>query len=329
MFTFYKIESEKSANCFSTNKGEWITVTVTNDKSDLWLINTYTESKEKLLDKKDVLVSGVVNSTGDTLIYSDAIGTNPWDVFKLDIKTKETAQITNDYLGQFNLHFGDEKGNIIFAKSGGKSSPNPQIAKIDITKNEGEFLIPDTDVAIQDFDVGNNKIVAIKFSYSKFITKRFKEQDNSSKIKYSIIEMDENGENVNELLSIHAINLHSISFSASGDDMILGGKGLINNEVGFYKFNLQEKNINPLLTEEELKKDSKINNFSQPYKGCLSSDEKNIYFVAVPADTKEITFSGISTHTNALYKYNFEEKEVTEIFKLPDAFIPSISCTYQ
>jgi len=122
MFTFYNVESEKSANCFSTNKGEWITVTVTNDKSDLWLINTDTESKEKLLNKKEVLVSGVVNSTGDTLIYSDAIGTNPWDVFKLDIKTKETYQITNDYLGQFNLHFGGEKGNIIFAKSRGKSS---------------------------------------------------------------------------------------------------------------------------------------------------------------------------------------------------------------
>ncbi|WP_027625662.1 hypothetical protein [Clostridium lundense] len=96
---------------------------------------------------------------------------------KLDIKSNETYQITNDPLGQFNVHFGDEKGDIIFAKSGGKSSPIPQISKIDVDKKEIQTFSLGSDIGVEDFDVRNNKIIAITFSFNEFLAKRIKQQD--------------------------------------------------------------------------------------------------------------------------------------------------------
>ncbi|MBC2399758.1 hypothetical protein [Clostridium tetanomorphum] len=328
IFTFYHTKSKQSAHIFTTNKGEWITVTVSNtqNKSDLWLINTKTQTKQKLLNNKDVEVTGKVNAKGNILLYSDAIGTNPWDIFKLDIKSNETYQITNDPLGQFNVHFGDEKGNIIFAKNGGKSSPIPQISKIDVNKKEVQTFILGSDIGVEDFDVRNNKIIAITFSFNEFLTKRIKQQDSSSKMKYSIKELDFSGNVTKDLKDINAVRLDSISFSKSGKAIILGGKGMLKDETGFYKLDLKESNLTTLLTEGQLK-DIEL---SQPYIACLSSNEQDIYFAANPTGTKpKDFFGGITAYPNALYSYNLKEKQIRKIFKVPDTFISSISSTYQ
>lgn len=312
----------------TNSKGELITITVSNNKSSLWLINTKKPSKEILLDNKEVLVTGTVNSTSKTLIYADAIDNSNWDVFKFNIKTKETTQLTNDILGQFNLHFGDENGNVIYSKSGGKTSPIPTISKINATKNTSELFILPNSQAIEDFDVYNSRIVAITFSFDEFITTRFKNQDETSNLKFSIIEMDENCESISELLNINAISLSSISFSASGDDLIIGGKGVINTESGFYKFNLKNKTLTTLLTEKDLKENCNISSLSS-YKCCLSQDEQNIYFIANPLNPKEISFYGITTRENALYRYNLKERKEYEVFKSPNSFISSLSFTYE
>ncbi len=102
-----------------------MTVTKSDNKSELWMIDTNNQRKQKLVSDRYPMIKGKVNAVGDVLLYSDAIGNNPWDVFKLNIPTNETYQITDDPLGQFNLHFGDEEGNIVLAKSGGKNSPVP------------------------------------------------------------------------------------------------------------------------------------------------------------------------------------------------------------
>ena len=182
---FHKTTGTLLTHSSNLIKGEWIVITVSNsqNKSDLWLLNTKTQIKQKILNNRDVVVAGKVNTNGDTLLYSDAIGTNPWDIFRLNISTKEVYQITNDPLGQFNLNFGDEKGNIIFAKSGDKNSPVPKISKIDVVKKEGKTFEFGSDIAVQDFYISKNKIIALTFSYNEFITKRFKEQNDSLKIK--------------------------------------------------------------------------------------------------------------------------------------------------
>lgn len=331
IFIFYKIKGGVLTNSNTLSKGEWIVVTVSNseNKSDLWLINTQNQTKQKLLNNKSVVVTGKVNTNGNTLLYSDAIGTNPWDIFKLNIESKEIYQITNDALGQFNLHFGDEKGNVIFTKSGGKSSPVPKISKIDINKKEAQTFSLGSDIGVQDFDVRNDKIIALTFSFDEFLTKRIKEKDDYSKIKYSIIEMDYYGNIVKELATISAVRIDSISFTRPGNSIVLGGEGILNNEKGFYKLDLKSNKIDVLLTQKELEKIGKISELSQPYIACLSSDEKNIYFTAIPEGANTKNIFGLTIYPNILYCYNFKEKKVSEIFKVQDTFIPLISFTYQ
>ncbi|MBC2581120.1 hypothetical protein [Clostridium sp. DJ247] len=99
----------------------------------------------------------------------------------------------------------------------------------------------------------------------------------------------------------------------------------IKNETGFYKLDLKESKV----TEEQLKETNKIIELSQPYTACLSSNEQYIYFVAIPTGTKSKDFFGITMYPNALYRYNLEERKISEVFKVPDTFIPSISFTYQ
>ena len=125
------------------------------------------------------------------------------------------------------------------------------------------------------------------------------------------------------------MRLDSISLSKSGNFIILGGRGVINNENGFYKLSLNGKKLRTLLTEEQLKKTNKIMEISQPHIACLSSNEKNIYFVAVPIGTHVANFMGLTTYPNRLYCYNLEENKLSEVFKVPGTFIPSISFTYQ
>ncbi|HAK43429.1 MAG TPA: hypothetical protein DCM59_12965, partial [Clostridium sp.] len=120
------------------------------------------------------------------------------------------------------MHFGDEEGNIILAKSGGKTSPVPQISIVDINGKNVRNIELDPDVAVQDFDVRDNKIIALTFSFEEFIKTKFKEQNNSAKINYSIIEMDMEGSNKKVISEIKAVSVDSISFSKSKDFIILG-----------------------------------------------------------------------------------------------------------
>jgi len=331
LLVFNRTANTLLTNSLNLSKGEWVVITVSNsqNKSDLWLFNTKTKIKQKILKNRDLVVTGKVNTKGDILLYSDAIGTNPWDIFRLNISTKETYQITNDPLGQFNLNFGDEKGNIIFAKSGDKNSPVPKISKIDVIKKHIGIIEFGPDIAVQDFYVYKSKIIALTFSYKEFITKRFKEQNDFSKIKYTIMEVATNSGEKKELANINAVRLDSISLSKSGKFIILGGQGVKNYEKGFYKLNVNGNKISTLLTQEQLKKTNKIIEISQPYIACLSANEKNIYFVAVPIGTHEANFMGLTTYPNSLYCYNLEENRLSEVFKVPGTFIPSISFTYQ
>ncbi len=331
LFAFNKINSKAVIGRNSSSNGEWLVATVTNsnNKSDLWMIDTETQRKQKLVSNRDAMITGKVNTTGEILLYSDAIGNNSWDIFRFNIPTKETYQITDDPLGQFNLRFGDEKGDIILAKSGDKNSPVPQISKIDVIKKEGKILELGSGLGVQDFDVGNNKIIALAFSYEEFITKKFKEQNDLAKINYYIIAMDIDGSNRTVISQITAVRLDSISFSKSNDFIILGGSGIQDNENGFYKLDIKKNKIDILLTQEQLKKTNEISEFSQPYIAALSSDEKNIYFTAISIGTSQKNILGLTVYPNALYCYNLEDEKVNEIFKIPDSFIPSISFTYK
>lgn len=319
----------------SPDNGEWLVLSVTNantdNKSEIWLVDTETQMKQKLVGNREPMISGKVNTAGDILIYSDAIGTGPWDVFRLNIPTKETYQLTNDPLGQFNLEFGDEKGNIIFAKSGDKYSPIPQISRIDVNKKEGKTIeLGSPDLGVQDFDVRDNKIIALAFSYEEYVTKKFKENDDWAKISYSIIEMDTDGGNRKVITEIKASRLDSISLSQSKDSIILGGYGLKDSEKGFYKLDLKSNKIDTLLTQEQLGKPNEVPEISQPYIAALSSDGKKLYFAAIPPGTSEKTIYGnITVYPNALYYYNLEDGKLREFFKIPDTFISKMSFTYK
>lgn len=319
----------------SPGNGEWLVLSVTNadidKKSEIWLVDTETQMKQKLVGNREPMISGKINTAGDILIYSDAIETGPWDIFRLNILTKETYQITNDPLGEFNLEFGDEKGNIIFAKSGDKNSPVPKISRIDADKKERKIIeLGSPDLGVQDFDVRDNKIIALAFSYDEYVTKKFKENDDWVKISYSIIEMDTDGNDRKVIAEIKASRLDSISLSRSKDSIILGGYGMMDSEKGFYKLDLKNNKIDTLLTQEQLGKSAAVPKISQPYIAALSSDEKSLYFAAVPTGTSEKTIYGnITVYPNALYCYNLEGGKLSEFFKIPDTFIFTMSFTYK
>ncbi|WP_460269668.1 hypothetical protein [Clostridium sp. CTA-19] len=335
LFIFNKMNSKAVIGKVAQGKGEWLILSVTNtntdNKSDIWMVDTETQVKEKLVGNREPMISGKVNTAGDILIYSDAIGTGPWDVFRLNIPTKETYQITNDSLGQFNLHFGDEEGNIIFAKSGDKNSPIPQISRIDVNKKEGKTIeLGSPNLGVQDFDIGDNKIIALAFPYDEYVTKKFKENNDLAKINYYIIEMNMDGSNRKVITEIKASRLDSISLSKSKDSIILGGIGVKDNEKGFYKLDLKSNKIDTLLTQEQLGKPNEVYEISQPYIAALSSDGKKLYFAAVPTGTSEKSIYGnITVYPNALYCYNLEDKKLKESFKIPDTFISNISFTYK
>lgn len=331
LLIFNKVSNRTSTSRSSSSNGEWIVVAVTNpdNKSELWMIDTNDQRKQKLVSDRFPMVTGKVNAAGDVLIYSDAIGNNPWDVFKLNIPTNETYQITDDPLGQFNLHFGDEEGNIILARSGGKSSPVPQISIIDVNDKSGKIIELGSDIGVQDFDVRDNKIIALAFSFEEFIQKKFKEQDDLAKINYSIIEMDMDGSNKKVISELKAVSLDSISFSKLKDFVILGGEGIHDNEQGFYKLDINKNKIENLLTEEQVKKTNEVSQISRPFIAALSSDEKNIYFAAIPTGTSEKNIVGITVYPNALYCYNFDKMEISKVFEIPDGFISAISFTYK
>lgn len=335
LFIFNKMNSKAVIGKVAQGKGEWLTLSVTNtntdNKSDIWMVDTETEVKQKLVGNREPMISGKVNTAGDILIYSDAIGTGPWDVFRLNIPTKEIYQITNDSLGQFNLHFGDEEGNIIFAKSGDKNSPIPQISRIDVNKKEGKTIeLGSPNLGAQDFDIGDNKIIALAFPYDEYVTKKFKKNDDLAKINYYIIEMNMDGSNRKVITEIKASRLDSISLSKSKDSIILGGTGMKDNEKGFYKLDLKSNKIDTLLTQEQLGKPNEVPEISQPYIAALSYDGKKLYFAAVPTGTSEKSIYGnITVYPNTLYCYNLEDKKLNEFFKVSDTFISNISVTYK
>ncbi len=310
---------------------EWIVASVTNNngKNDLWLIDSKTQKKQNIVKDRAVMTSGRINKDGDILIYSDALENEPWNVFKLNIKSKELFQVTNDSLGEFNLHFGDEKGNIIYAKSGNKDSPIPKIEKIDLTKKEGNIIDIGSDLGVEDFDIKNNKIIVLAFSYSEYVTKKLKQSNISEKILYSIIEMDMDGKNKKVISKLKAAHIDSIAFTNEEKIIVIGGEGIQGDEIGFYKLDLKKNELQTLLTEKQLQETNKVYRMSSPYIANVNYDSKKIYFSAIPTESKEKELYGINIYPNNIYSYSLENKELNEIFKGDGNFISSISITYK
>lgn len=334
MFTSYSSNPESVMTSLHLNRDEWIIASVykSNEKSDLWLIDTQSYKKKILLSNREVMANGKINSKGDILIYADAIGNNPWNIFKLNLKTKNITQITDDAIGRFNLNFADEKGDIIFSKSGGLSSPVPKIERLNVNKNESKiFNNLGADVAVLDFDIYNDKIIALTYPFSEDIKRNLNQKkfEELPPIEYNIVELDFQGKITKEIIHIRARDLDSIKFSASGNSIILGGNGIMENGIGFYRIDFENGKVSNLLLEEELKKSGKINKFSRPYIPCLSADEKRIYFVAIPSNAEIKNFNGLMAYHNVLYCYDLQEKKLAEILNITDTFITNISVTYR
>lgn len=328
---FNKVENSKILTQKNYESGEFLAISVVNEdkKSDLWMIDTIRNTSQKLISDREVMISGRVNKLGDKLLFSDAPGNNSWDIFSLNITNSEVYQITDDQFGEFNLAFGDEIGNIILSKSGGKTSPIPRISIINIEKNSGDFIELDDGLGVQDFDIRDNNVIILAFKYEEFIDKRFKNINDTSPITYSIIEMNLESMEQKIVAQFDAVQLDSISYCSSGEEVMISGKGIVNEDVGFYKLNINENRLEELLGQKKLIELNKIQSFCQPYKAILSKDNNNLYFIGTPIKAKELDVWGMSVYSNILYKYNFKSKELTEVFNIPNTFISSFSLTYK
>jgi hypothetical protein len=339
LFITYKFVFTDKATVNTTNMktGEYLVLSSYKKtaKSDLWLIHTSNGKPELLLENRDVMVSGKINTRGDLLIYSDAIGQGNWDIYMLNRKANKIFQLTDDKTGQFNLKFGDENGQLIFAKAGGIKSPIPQIARFQIDKEKADVLpIKYANNAVKDFDVYNSKIIAIAYSLEKEMERHNKKNENNlpdlPAMDYSIVQMDFNGENEKEIMKINAIALDSITWSANGDFVVFGANGINNKkETGFYKLNLKTKRITELLSEGSIKKaDNDIGNVSHPFISCLTADQRKIYFISTKKDSQLTDFSGLQAYPNSLYLFDLEKNEVKEVFSVKDTVVSDVSITY-
>lgn len=324
----YAVDYEKQILTISTFNSNGI--------GSIYAFDCKNEKVKPLLTDRQVMVNGRLNSNGSKLIYSDAIGNSPWDIYLLNLKNKDVQKVTNDKIGQFKACFGDITDNIIYVQAGGKDSPVPRIAKIDIKNNRSEYLtiFDDNDCAIGSFDILDSKMIILTYSYKKDVERH--EEKSAKKLKglptmlYKIYEMNLETEELIEVVCIDAQRIETISWSADNNEAIISGAGVYNTKgAGFYKINVHEKITRQLLSENDLRKTKKIERLASPYTLCMSIDCKKIYFSAVPAGVEIVNIAGIIYYPSYLYSYDLRNNLLKEVFNEPNSFITALSTTYQ
>ena len=320
IFTFYN-KKEKAALSLNDKKEELlVSFYDTDGKSNITKINSALKSEIKLVSDRNVWLSGNLSEDKNHLVYMDAIGDEPWQIFSLDLKNKKTYKITTDNCKKFGGKSGME--NTVYFEVFNSASDAAKIAKVNTKDKSSEiFDTSDTDRSFEVYDVRNNKIVAVAVSKSEN-NKRLEEANskNSSHktISYSIYEMNADGSSLKQIASVNANLIDSISYNYDCKKIIIGGKDINNeNGSGIYEVSTDTGKLTKLLTDSMInkQKDSILNGIGSSRLGVISKDGKLFYFAGIPKGAKTLQFGSINSFPRQIYSYNLSNHKIKEVYK--------------
>lgn len=322
----FTINNKKNAATISLHKnsGELvISLYDTDGKSNITKVNLASKEETKLVSDREVYLSGNLSEDKNSLIYMDAIGDEPWQVFSLDLKNNKTYEATTDNVGKFGGKAGN--GNTIYFETLDKLSGLSKIAQINTEDKSAKiFDIDDKDRAVSKYDSRNNKIVAVMFSNAED-NKRHTEANKTKKSKlnlkpmdYSICELNADGSNIKNIATVNAKNIYSISYNYDGKKAIIYGENINNdNDYGIYELSIETGEITSLLTNTMIhdQKDCIISEIRDNESAVLSKDDKLLYFTARPKDAGTLKFLDTTAYPQEIYSYNLADHEIKEVYK--------------
>ena len=305
-------------------------------KSSVVEINAEKHVENELVNNEEVWLHASLSGNKQYLAYTSAKGDGPWEIYLLDRNDKKTYQVTNDTLGQLIPRFGDEEGKTIYSEIIGPTYPVSKIAKIDVKKkNSIVFDTKQPDRAVEMYDTSKDKIIGAFVSEEENTARRKAANDAGvplEQIVYSIYEMNLDGSDMKLVTNIKAVHIDSMAYGANGNSVILGGENINEDEgSGIYQLSLTDKTLTTVLTDQMIKKSKNplLSEIGQRRLAVLSKNERFIYFSGIPKNAADVSFDGIISKIQCIYKYDLDNKEITKVYEYKKpAFITDMTVTY-
>ncbi|MFJ6211677.1 hypothetical protein [Lysinibacillus sp. NPDC092081] len=303
-------------------------------KSSVVEINAEKNVENELVNNEEVWLHASLSDNKQYLAYTSAKGEGPWEIYLLDRNDKKTYQVTNDTLGQLIPRFGDN--NTIYSEILGATFPVSKISKIDVKKkNSIVFDTKQPDRAVEMYDTSKDKIIGAFVSEEENTARRKAANDagvSLGQIVYSIYEMNLDGSDMNLVANIKAVNIDSMAYGPNGNTVILGGANINEDEgSGIYQLSLTDKTLTTILTDQMIKesKNPLLSEIGQRRLAVLSKNERFIYFSGIPINAADVSFDGIISKIQCIYKYDLDNKEITKVYEYKKpAFITDMTVTY-
>ena len=309
IFTFY-------------NKKEKLLVSLydIDGKSNITMINPISKSENELVSNRNVWLSGNLSKDRNYLVYMDAIGDEPWQVFLLDLANKKTYKITTDNCRKLRGKSGMK--NIVYFEVLNSTLDGAKIAKVNIKDKSSEIFDTSTiGRSFEVYDVRNNKITAA----TVYITENNKRQEEANNknvslkaIPYSIYEMNADGSDIKQIASVNAKFIDSISYSYNCKKIIIGGKDINNeNGSGIYEVSTDTGKVIRLLTDSMInkQKDSILAGIGSNSLGVVSKSGNLLYFAGIQKGAKALHFGSVDSFPRQIYSYNFSNHKIKQVYE--------------
>ncbi len=148
-------------------------------------------------------------------------------------------------------------------------------------------------------------------------------------MEYTVYVLNLVSNDISKVVSFNAQRIDSISWSSNENDVLMSGADVDGSTgAGFYKFNIDEKVVKQIVSEDTLKSTKQIESFSSPYSLCESVDRKKLYFSAVPVGVQKMNVDGMVYYPSCLYCYDLGSNTLKKVFTKPNSFITALSTTY-
>jgi hypothetical protein len=297
----------------NSNEELIISMRTADEKSNIVKYNTISKEGSELVSNQEVWLSGNLTEDKNALVYMNAIGEEPWQVFSLNLKNNINSKVTTDKLGKFNGKAGKD-GNTVYFSAFDKSAKLPKIVKYNIKDNSAfVFDSADKDRSVERFDVRNDKIISVMISNEEDSKSRVhKKGDPEPTFLYSIYELNTNGSDMKKIADINASRIYTISYSYDCKKAIINGKNINNdNDEGIYEVNIENGQLTKTLTENMFSSDknSVISDIGHE-NAVLSKDGTKLYFVASSKSVGNFLVDGITSKPQDVYSYDLKNNKI-------------------
>lgn len=315
-----KVVNAAETNTLNNNNEELIvSMRADDEKSNVIKFNTTSKECNELISNQEVWLSGNLTEDKSALVYMNAIGEEPWQVFSLNLKNNLNSKVTTDKLGKYNGKAGKD-GNTVYFGVFDKNTNLPKIEKYNINDNS-VFIFDAVDKyrSLERFDVRNDKIIAVMISKEEDskIGKVHKKGTPEPSVTYSIYELNTNGSDMKKIADINASSIYTISYNYDCKKAIINGKNINNdNDEGIYEVNIENGQLTKTLTENMFKSDpnSVISDIGHE-NAVLSKDGTKLYFAASSKIVGNFLVDGITSKPQDIYSYDLKTNKITQVYE--------------